>query len=260
MDDIGKTPLMSREEEKSIITKAQHGDMKARNALILANMRLVVAVALKYKTKSLQPEDLISIGALGLIRAIIEFDNTRGLRLISYAVWWIRAAINQDLNDVDNLIKLPSNNAYIIRKALLEVDLGFAVPKKVVAMIEARDRIFYLDNNGPEELSDLGHKPKPRDLEYKGLEDTIVQKMGRAQFNKEIKGRIEKLPPKQKKALSLYYGIGYDHTYTVREVGEILGCCRQNVHQLMRQGLTGLRRKLPKSYYLEKLQSMTVSE
>lgn len=120
LDDIRKTAPLTREEEQILFQKAKEGDKIARQKLISANMRFVLKVAIQYRGCPIPLPDLVSEGAMGLVRAIESFEHTRGLKFISYGVWWIKAYITRAINEQGNLIRLPANQHLRVRKALHE--------------------------------------------------------------------------------------------------------------------------------------------
>ena len=124
LEDIRRTAPLSREEEQILFQKAKEGDKIARKKLISANMRFVLKVAIQYRGCPIPLPDLVSEGAMGLVRAIESFEHTRGLKFISYGVWWIKAYITRAINEQGNLIRLPANQHLRVRKALHEQSRG----------------------------------------------------------------------------------------------------------------------------------------
>ena len=124
LEDIRRTAPLSREEEQILFQRAKEGDKIARKRLISANMRFVLKVAIQYRGCPIPLPDLVSEGAMGLVRAIESFEHTRGLKFISYGVWWIKAYITRAINEQGNLIRLPANQHLRVRKALHEQSRG----------------------------------------------------------------------------------------------------------------------------------------
>ena len=116
LKEIARVPLLTREEEKALGKKTQQGDQKALDHLVEANLRFVVSVAKGYRNRGLSFLDLINEGNLGLIKASRSFDPERGVRFVSYAVWWIRSHITKSLNEKGYLIRLPANQYFRLRR------------------------------------------------------------------------------------------------------------------------------------------------
>ena len=146
LDDIRKTAPLTREEEQILFQKAKEGDKIARQKLISANMRFVLKVAIQYRGCPIPLPDLVSEGAMGLVRAIESFEHTRGLKFISYGVWWIKAYITRAINEQGNLIRLPANQHLRVRKALHEQSRGKEISEDIRELIQIGQRGVSFDS------------------------------------------------------------------------------------------------------------------
>jgi RNA polymerase primary sigma factor len=146
LEDIRKTAPLSREEEQILFQKAKEGDKIARKKLISANMRFVLKVAIQYRGCPIPLPDLVSEGAMGLVRAIESFEHTRGLKFISYGVWWIKAYITRAINEQGNLIRLPANQHLRVRKALHEQSRGKEINEEIRELIQIGQRGVSFDS------------------------------------------------------------------------------------------------------------------
>ena len=145
MEDIRKTTPISREEEQALFRRARRGDNMARERLVKANMRFVLKVALQYRGCPIPLPDLVSEGCLGLIRAVESFDTSRGIKFISYAVWWMKAYITKAINETGSLIRLPANQCLRVRKALKESTQGKDLDEDVQRLMQTSGRGLSFD-------------------------------------------------------------------------------------------------------------------
>ncbi|MBQ1824593.1 MAG: sigma-70 family RNA polymerase sigma factor, partial [Fibrobacter sp.] len=146
LEDIRRTAPLSREEEQILFKRAKEGDRIARKKLISANMRFVLKVAIQYRGCPIPLPDLVSEGAMGLVRAIESFEYDRGLKFISYGVWWIKAYITRAINEQGNLIRLPANQHLRVRKALHEQSRGKEINEEIRELIQIGQRGVSFDS------------------------------------------------------------------------------------------------------------------
>ena len=264
LQDIGKEELITAEEEVELAKKIHSGDQDALEKLTKANLRFVVSVAKQYQNQGLSLPDLINEGNLGLIKAAKRFDETRGFKFISYAVWWIRQSILQALAEQSRLVRLPLNQVGSLNKI-----------KKATSRLEQRfERAPLVDEIAelmelPEYKVDKAMKITTRyvsvDAPINQEEDTKFldvfisdevpktdSDLMRESLNKEIQRSLATLTDKERDVINLYYGLGMAHGMTLEEIGAKFDLTRERVRQIKEKAIRRLkhtsRSKLLKAY------------
>ena len=265
LQEIGKVDLLTPEEEVSLAQAIKRGDQGALENLTKANLRFVVSVAKQYQNQGLSLSDLINEGNLGLIKAAQRFDETRGFKFISYAVWWIRQSILQALAEQSRIVRLPLNKVGSlnkINKAFSELEQEYErepssdelaemlnIPTaevettlSVAARHVSMDAPFVEgeDNSLLDVLDDKKAVTTDRYLEYgEGLSTEIERSLGT-------------LTDRQADVVKLYYGIGVPHPLSLEDIGEKFGLTRERVRQIKDKAINKLRTqnksKLLKNY------------
>ncbi len=251
--DIGKEQMISAEEEVELARRIKAGDDEALNKLTTTNLRFVVSVAKQYQNQGISLQDLINEGNVGLIKAAKRFDETRGFKFISYAVWWIRQSILQAIADQSRIVRLPLNQVGVINKikketARLEQELKRLPTVEEIA--EAIDLPVYKVseimkmNNHPQSIdSPISPNEETRFVDifvHSNDEDTDTILMQES-LAAEIRDLLYGLPEKEREVLRLFYGIGSSHEYTLDEIGDHLGLSRERVRQIKERALKRLR-------------------
>jgi RNA polymerase primary sigma factor len=249
LEDIRKTSPYSRKAEQELFRLYRKGDSKARATLISGNMRFVLKVALQYRGGPIAVSDLVSEGAMGLSRAIERFDHTRGLKFISYAVWWIRAYITKAINEESTLIRLPANQHLKIRQALKS--------KNKDTLNDEIRSLLKLAHRGPSFDAPLTEDSRATYAEVLVDEkaeraDTRVEISSTAQFTREL---LMEIPEREARVLRCLFGIGFEKSQNLREVGESMGISHERVRQLRDQALHRLRKCKFKDILREKLEA-----
>jgi RNA polymerase primary sigma factor len=253
--EISKIGLITADEEVELALRIKKGDNKALDALVSANLRFVVSVAKQYQGQGLKLSDLINEGNLGLVKAAKRFDETRGFKFISYAVWWIRQSIMQALAEQSRIVRLPLNKIGSINKinkiyAKLEQDQQRMPTNKELAkqldMTETEVEQS-LKNSGRHVSMDApfkegedsnlynvlqsGDSPEPdKDLMQQSLEIEIDRALGT-------------LTLKEAKVIKMYYGIGNEVASSLSEIGEKFDLTRERVRQLKQKAIVRLQSK-----------------
>ena len=264
LQDIGKEELISAEEEVLLAQRIRQGDQMALEKLCKANLRFVVSVAKQYQNQGLSLPDLINEGNLGLIKAAQRFDETRGFKFISYAVWWIRQSILQALAEQSRIVRLPLNQVGSLNKIKKEssrLEQKFERPPSAEEIAEALEipdykidaalkiSTRYISIDAP--LSD------DEDMKFIDVfvdEDTPVTDAGlmRESLAREIQRSLSTLTEKERDVVNLYYGIGMNHGLTLEEIGAKFDLTRERVRQIKEKAIRRLkhtsRSKLLKSY------------
>jgi RNA polymerase primary sigma factor len=247
LDDIRKTAPLGREEEQELFKQAKKGNKAARAKLISANMRFVLKVAIQYRGCPIPLPDLVSEGAMGLVRAIESFDHSRGLKFISYAVWWIKAYITRAINENGSLIRLPANQHLRVRKALKEQSKGKEIAEDIRELIQLGERGISFDSplksdtktTFSEVLADNKAMSPEAESEIMNIENLTRELLGQ-------------LPPREARVIAGIFGINQEAPQTLREVGESMGISHERVRQLRDQALRRIRKLNSKDYLKEK--------
>jgi len=262
--DIGREDLITAEEEVLLAQRIKLGDQEALEKICKANLRFVVSVAKQYQNQGLGLPDLINEGNVGLIKAAQRFDETRGFKFISYAVWWIRQSILQALAEQSRIVRLPLNQVGALSKmskATIKLEQRFERPpsnselaiemeipeSKVLEAQRMSSRIVSMD------------APIDQDEETK-LVDVFVnedspgtdENLIRESLAKELQRSLSTLAEKEREIINMFYGIGVPHSYTLDEIGSIFDLTRERVRQIKEKALRRLkhssRSKLLKAY------------
>lgn len=265
LQEIGKVDLLTPEEEVNLAIKIKNGDQVALERLTKANLRFVVSVAKQYQNQGLSLSDLINEGNLGLIKAAQRFDETRGFKFISYAVWWIRQSILQALAEQSRIVRLPLNKVGSlskINKAFSQLEQQYEREPSAVELAEE------LDIDTQEVASTLKVAARHVSISapfQKGeasslldvLPNTTAQSTDRElSYNQSLSNEIERslstLPYRQKEVVKLYFGIGLEQPMSLEDIGLQFGLTRERVRQIKDKAIHKLkstsRNKLLKAY------------
>jgi len=264
LTEIGKVDLLTAEEEVKLAQKIKQGDQIALKRLVNANLRFVVSVSKQYQNQGLSLPDLINEGNLGLIKAAQRFDETRGFKFISYAVWWIRQSILQALAEQSRIVRLPLNKIGSINKinktsAMLEQDLGRTPTHSEIADkldISIKEVKESLKNAGRQVSMDAPLKQEETSNMYDVFreDDSPTPETGLLydSLRKEIKRAISTLTEREIEVISLYFGLDGMPPMTLEEIGEKFELTRERVRQIKEKAIRRLkhtsRSKILKTY------------
>ena len=252
--EIGRYELLSPDEEVDLAIKMRRGDINAQNKLVNANLRFVVSVAKMYQNQGLSLGDLINEGNLGLIKAAERFDETRGFKFISYAVWWIRQSIMQAIAEQSRMVRLPLNRVGTLNK------LGKAYSKleqEYERKPSASELAQELDMKA-DEVSDtlqLYGRHVSMDAPFSGDDDknSLIDvlpndqqpapdvKLMQESLKAEVESVLSTLSEREASVLRLYFGINSEHSATLEEIGERFNLTRERVRQIKEKALRSLR-------------------
>jgi RNA polymerase primary sigma factor len=254
LQDISKEEMITADEETRLTRLIREGDTLALDKMVKANLRFVVSVAKQYQHQGLPLTDLINEGNLGLIKAAKKFDETRGFKFISYAVWWIRQAILEALSDKARVIRIPLNQVGVLGKinkaySKLEQDLGRAPSEEEIAheldipehkvketLKTSKNHVSYdAPVGGDDENStmiDLLSNGEALSTDYLTIDESLKV---------DIERSLGVLDPKCRDIIKLNYGIGYSHPKSLDEIGERYSLTRERVRQIKEKGLRKLR-------------------
>ena len=256
LKEISAYPLLTREEEAELARRIRQGDEEALDKLVRSNLRFVVSVAKKYQNQGVALGDLINEGNLGLIRAAHKFDETKGIKFISYAVWWIRQTVLQALAEQTRSVRIPLNqNSNLVKLSRTETALTQALGRSPTdqeiaeEMGEPVETIRALRRVAASELSlDAPIDRSDRDSasfgeRFAGAESTDIEEQVEAQARREFLDRMfEKyLTERERKILYLYYGLDDGEERTLEEIGSLLGVTRERIRQIRNRAFEKLR-------------------
>ena len=264
LQEIGKVDLISADEEVELAKKIKEGDEIALEKLTKANLRFVVSVAKQYQNQGLSLPDLINEGNLGLIKAAKRFDETRGFKFISYAVWWIRQSILQALAEQSRIVRLPLNKIGSINKinktyASLEQRYEREPSADEIASvleISANDVRESQRNSGRHISMDAplvdGEDSNLYDVIMSGESPNPDDSLINDSLRTEIERSLTTLTEREADVIRLYFGLGSKHAMTLEEIGEKFDLTRERVRQIKEKGIRRLkhtsRSKILKTY------------
>ena len=264
LQEIGKVDLITAEEEVELAQRVKQGDQLALEKLTKANLRFVVSVAKQYQNQGLTLPDLINEGNLGLIKAAQRFDETRGFKFISYAVWWIRQSILQALAEQSRIVRLPLNKIGSINKinktyAFLEQSHERPPSAEEIANeldMTIKDVKESMKNSGRHVSMDAplveGEDSNLYDVLRSGESPNPDKELIHESLRTEIERALETLTPREADVIKLYFGLGNHHPMTLEEIGETFDLTRERVRQIKEKAIRRLkhtsRSKILKTY------------
>lgn len=265
LNDIGKIPMLSPEDEAELARRIREGDQEALDKLTRSNLRFVVSVAKQYQNQGLSLSDLINEGNVGLMKAARRFDETKGFKFISYAVWWIRQSILQAIVEYSRIVRLPLNKVGSYNK-VNEAFLSFVqefereptheelaellnmTPKEVSNMLKGNGRHVSVDapisgEDGDSTMLDVISSDEEGDSPDGSLMEQSLKD--------EVQQGLSILSPREVEVLSSYYGLNGQKSLTLEEIGDLYGLTRERVRQIKERAI----RRLRKSYNRNALKS-----
>ncbi len=264
LHEIGKVDLLSAEEEVELARSIRRGDIDALNKLIAANLRFVVSVSKQYQNQGLSLPDLINEGNLGLIKAAQRFDETRGFKFISYAVWWIRQSILQALAEQARIVRLPLNKIGSINKinrALAELEQRYEREPTVIELSQALelapgDVKEAIKSTGRHISMDAPLSPDEEGNMYDVMLSKDAPSPDRELLTESLRREIERalstLTYREANVIRLYFGLNGKHPHTLEEIGEAFSLTRERVRQIKEKAIKRLkhttRSKILKTY------------
>lgn len=253
LQEIGKVELLAPEEEIELARKIKKGDQNSLEKLTKANLRFVVSVAKQYQNQGLSLGDLINEGNLGLIKAAKRFDETRGFKFISYAVWWIRQSILQALAEQSRIVRLPLNRVGALNKigkAFSTLEQEFEREPSPSELAEELDMSLF-------EVADtlkISGRHLSMDAPFAQGEDNrlldVIQdertplpdnELMRESLSREVERALSTLSDREAEVIRLYFGLGREHSLTLEEIGEKFNLTRERVRQIKEKAIRRLR-------------------
>lgn len=265
LQEIGKVDLLTPDEEVDLAQRIKQGDQRALEDLTKANLRFVVSVAKQYQNQGLTLSDLINEGNLGLIKAAQRFDETRGFKFISYAVWWIRQSILQALAEQSRIVRLPLNKVGSLNK----INKAFSQLEQEFEREPSADELAeLLEINREEVETTLGVAARHVSVDapfQEGEENSLLDVLENTNLpktdenleyveslQKEVQRSLNTLTDRQRDVLMYYFGIGVPHPMSLEDIGEKFTLTRERVRQIKDKAINKLRAtsrsKLLKNY------------
>lgn len=253
LQEIGKEDLLTVEEEVQLAQRIRQGDIQALNRLVKANLRFVVSVAKQYQNQGLSLQDLINEGNIGLIKAAYKFDETRGFKFISYAVWWIRQSILQALAEQSRIVRIPLNQVSSLNKLIKEASYLEQAYERSPSVTELAEHLNMPEDRIAETIRLSGKHvsvdaPMPEDeettmidlMESKDYARTD-QNLDEESLKQDIERALSTLTEKEKIVIKMFYGIDQTHAYTLEEIAAKLKITKEGVRQIKERALKRLK-------------------
>lgn len=253
LQEIGREELITAEDEVELARKIRQGDQKALEKLVKANLRFVVSVSKQYQNQGLTLPDLINEGNLGLIKAAQRFDETRGFKFISYAVWWIRQSILQAIAEQARIVRLPLNQV----GSLNRINKAFSKLEQEFEREPSVDELAHILELGEDKIVDsmkisgrhVSVDAPFRDDEDGNLLDVLANNdapnsdllLMNESLQREICRSLSTLTDKEQEVLRMFFGIGIVHPLSLEEIGEKFNLTRERVRQIKEKAIRRLR-------------------
>ncbi len=253
LQEIGEVALLTPDEEIKLAKRIRKGDQIALEKLTKANLRFVVSVAKQYQNQGLSLGDLINEGNLGLIKAAKRFDETRGYKFISYAVWWIRQSILQALAEQSRVVRLPLNRVGALNKigkTFSTLEQEYEREPTAMEIAEALDISAYevtdtLRMSGRHLSIDApfaqGEDNRLLDIVHNDTQPPPDSSLMKESLRQDIERSLSSLTPREAEVIRLYFGLDREHPLTLEEIGELFKLTRERVRQIKEKALRRLR-------------------
>ena len=251
--EIGKIELITADEEVDLAKKIHQGDLSARDRLINANLRFVVSVSKQYQHQGLSLPDMINEGNLGLIKAAERFDETRGFKFISYAVWWIRQSILQALAEQARIVRLPLNRIVQINKLKRIITVLEQQYEREPTIFEISQALELKPSDVKKAITNSGRDismDTPLSYEDGGnMYDVLLSEDASSpdkellsdSLGKEIERALNTLPQREAEIIRLYYGLNGKHSQTLEEISAEFNITRERIRQLKEKAINRLK-------------------
>lgn len=253
LQEIGKVDLITGEDEVRLTRRIKEGDQVALEKMVAANLRFVVSVAKQYQNNGLSLGDLINEGNIGLVKAAMRFDETRGFKFISYAVWWIRQSIMQALAEQSRVVRIPSNRVGMLKK----VNKTFAALEQKFQRDPSAEELAEMMEVAPEEISEAvlmgarqvsinapfiqGEENALIDVLVDASEGTPDSMLINKSLQQDIKRSLSTLTKRESDIISFYYGLNDTPAMSLEEIGLMFNLTHERVRQIKENGIRRLR-------------------
>ncbi len=251
MEDVSTSRPLSAQEEVDLASRIKKGDMEARAKLVEANLRFVITIARKYQNQGMPLEDLISAGNLGLVTAAERFDETRGFKFISYAVWWIRQSIQHTLAEHPRMVRLPINRVDLLRRIFKYINNRETshqpdeeeIARKLGVSVEMVKDTLRLARNVRSLDATFGDD-KDNSLMNQVVDENQESPDAQSMRNslvRQIEVALDSLDEREREVIKLYFGLDGTHGMTLEQIGSKFGLTRERIRQIKEKALGRLR-------------------
>ena len=259
LQEISKETMISAEEEVELAQRIKKGDQKALERLTKANLRFVVSVAKQYQNQGLSLPDLINEGNLGLLKAAERFDETRGFKFISYAVWWIRQSILQAISEQSRIVRLPLNQVGSVNKINREINRFEQLNERRPSVDEIAEKVDLPQDKIDEAMSINGHHISVDAPFVEGEDNSLLDVMTNTEspeadkelvdesLKSEIQTALNALNERERNVVEASYGINQPEL-TLEEIGSKFGLTRERVRQITEKAIRKLRNSKTKKF------------
>ena len=251
--DVSQIDLITPQEEYELAGKIRNGDEAALNKLVNANLRFVISVAKQYQNFGVNIQDLVNEGNIGLIKAAQKFDETRGFKFISYAVWWIRQMIQKALNDQGNIVRIPSNKTGLLMRIrrvedeFMQKNMRLPDAQELADLLEVSEKevketkaAAYSQYDLDAPITDDDNSTRMENFSVPGSlkTDSVLSKTS---LTIDIDRMLGKLKPREKRIICEYYGIGVARSKTIAEISTDIGMSRESIRKLRNKAISRLK-------------------
>jgi RNA polymerase primary sigma factor len=251
--DVSQIEMITPQEEFDLAARIREGDTKALDKLVKSNLRFVISVAKQYQNFGVNIQDLVNEGNIGLIKAAQKFDETRGFKFISYAVWWIRQMIQKAINDQGKIVRLPSNKSGLLMRINKAEDTFM---QKNERLPDAEELAEILEVSEKEIKDTYTSKFSQYELDAPLTEDDATTRMEKfdssepslteesltnASLKVDITRMLDKLTPREQKIIQDYYGIGVRRSKTIAEISSEIGMSRESIRKIRNKAISRLK-------------------
>ena len=251
--DVSQIEMITPQEEFVLAARIREGDTVALDKLVKSNLRFVISVAKQYQNFGVNIQDLVNEGNIGLIKAAQKFDETRGFKFISYAVWWIRQMIQKAINDQGKIVRLPSNKSGLlmrINKAedkFMQVNQRLPDAEELAEILEVSEKEIkdtYASKFSQYELDAplTDDDATTRMDKFDSQEDSLTEEtLTQSSLKIDISRMLDKLTPREQKIVQDYYGIGVRRSKTIAEISTEIGMSRESIRKIRNKAITRLK-------------------
>ena len=251
--DVSQIEMITPQEEFDLAARIREGDTKALDKLVKSNLRFVISVAKQYQNFGVNIQDLVNEGNIGLIKAAQKFDETRGFKFISYAVWWIRQMIQKAINDQGKIVRLPSNKSGLLMRISKAEDTFMQLNQRLP---DAEELAEMLDVSEKEINETYASKFSQYDLDapiteddatsriekFDNQEDSLTEdNLTKSSLKIDISRMLDKLTPREQRIIQDYYGIGVRRSKTIAEISAEIGMSRESIRKIRNKAIARLK-------------------
>lgn len=251
--DVSQIEMITPQEEFELAGKIREGDQKALDKLVQSNLRFVISVAKQYQNFGVNLQDLVNEGNIGLIKAAQKFDETRGFKFISYAVWWIRQMIQKAINEQGKIVRIPSNKSGLLMRIskaedeFLQKNERLPDPEELAQMLEVSEKEIKDTYTSKFTTYDLDAPITDDDSttrieKFQNNEGSLTEeRLNDLSLNIDVERMLDKLSLRERKIVQDYYGIGVSRSKTIAEISSDLGMSRESIRKLRNKAISKMK-------------------